>query len=140
MTDTADIIPIESAPPKPKYKRMNQAKKIALEDMNQHFAVVQIGGTVRVADFSYDVPRYLSVNDFKTLMDNVFIEIEEENDDGDTKTKRKKIAAQWLSWKDRRQYDNIEFAPNLEVVDVVDVVGLLTGLEIVCVDGRRTCL
>ena len=109
MTDTADIIPIT------KKAKNSSAKKIALEDMNKRFAVVCIGGAVRVADFSYETPRYLSVNDFKTLMDNVFIEEEEETQEGETKTRRKKIAAVWLSWKNRRQYDNVEFAPNLSV-------------------------
>ena len=97
--------------------KTSSARTIALNDMNKRFAVVCIGGLVRIADFSQDIPRYLSVNDFKTLLDNIFVEEEAPTteEEESKKPSRKKIASSWLSWKQRRQYESVDFAPNIEL-------------------------
>ena len=119
----SDIIPISETELPPSAKEASQKKqnsikrKQLLMDLNKRFAVVFIGGLIRIADLSKDTPRYLSVNDFKTLLDNVFVE--PDDDDEAEGAKRKKAATAWLSWKHRRLYDSIDFAPNLATDDNV---------------------
>lgn len=92
-----------------------------LQEYNERFAVVSLGGKFRVADTQpvnkSDQPTFFSKDDFLNFMVTDTIETA----DG----KKKPKAFVWLASPKRRSYRTVDFIPGVE--DTPDVLNLWTG-------------
>ena len=89
-----------------------------LNEMNERFAVVMIGGKARVLtweaspfDQCWKIPIYLPRNDFRFLQDKwrvIYVDAEGE-------TQKVPRGSWWLSHPARRQYDSVVFVPGKKV-------------------------
>jgi Family of unknown function (DUF5906) len=89
-----------------------------LNEMNERFAVVMIGGKARVLtweaspfDQCWKIPVYLPRNDFRFLQDKwrvIYVDAEGE-------TQKVPRGSWWLSHPARRQYDSVVFVPGKDV-------------------------
>ena len=107
---------IEIANTEPKKKKSKDTKMFvdlnaALQKMNQRYAAVKIGETMRIADFSEKEISYLKKNDFMTFSGNWFVTVQDE-DEG--KAKKVQVAKKWLEWPGRRTYEKMVFKPTTD--------------------------
>jgi hypothetical protein len=73
-----------------------------LDELNEKYAVVPIGGNVRVMDLTKETPTYYRVTDFRLLLGNR-TRVEGKN--------HIPLATWWLSEPRRRQYEGVCFEP-----------------------------
>lgn len=78
-----------------------------LEELNEHYAVVRMGGSVKIMAPDvidpYSVPDFMSRDDFNFLM----APVKAMNKDGEAVP----VAPIWAQWKDRRTYHKVDFLP-----------------------------
>ena len=102
--------------------------------LNKNHLVAQDGGKTRVYNEGFDrvlnrdVITNSSFDDFRNLYLNKYAEIEKPNAKGKIETKFVSIGDFWLRNIDRRQYDEIVFAPGSE--EQVGIYNLWRGFKI----------
>ena len=106
-----EIANTESKKKKSKDTKMFVDLNAALQKMNQRYAAVKIGETMRIADFSEKEISYLKKNDFMTFSGNWFVTVQDE-DEG--KAKKVQVAKKWLEWPGRRTYEKMVFKPTTD--------------------------
>jgi hypothetical protein len=77
-----------------------------LKELNQQFAVVQIGSDVLILQEHRDAPRFLTQSGFQLLFANRRIQ-RRDGKPGDTEP----LAKAWLAWGERRQFARVVFKP-----------------------------
>jgi hypothetical protein len=96
----------------------------ALIEMNENFAVVQIGGKTRVLSFSDSpvgtrgrVPVYQTLADFREFQNKYRVEIIGRNNN----TRLVPRGKWWLDHPHRRQYSGVAYAPNMTLTDRINL-------------------
>jgi hypothetical protein len=78
-----------------------------LEQINEHYAVVQIGSSVQIMQERDGEMVLLARRDFELLFSNQSVQVT----DADGKQKEAKLARRWLEWPGRREYERLVFRP-----------------------------
>ena len=125
-----------------------------LAAMNERHHVVLHGGKTRVLTWDDDeiyegrkVPVYQTPEDFKAFHSKyrnsyqIKIKVKDENGNEtgatETKTQTKQLGHWWWDQKERRQYEGLTYAPNIDADVVGGKLNLWTGFTVAPIKGRR---